>query len=168
MNTDIKTERLLLTPLQIEDSSLFHEINIDPYVKEYLWDNEDISLGTVADILNNNQRQFKKQNCGLWKITTRESNAVIGYSGLWYFFDESQPQLIYVLLKPFTKKGYAFEAARAIIDYAFKQLNFIYLLASMDEGHFSSQRLAMRLGMELSLSKIVDGKPTLFYKISRD
>ena len=168
MNADIKTERLLLAPLQIEDSSLFHEINIDSYVKKYLWDDENISLETVADILENNQRQFKKENCGLWKVTTKESNAVIGYTGLWYFFDESQPQLIYVLLKPYTGKGYASEAASAIIDYAFNKLDFTYIIASTDASNFSSQRLAMRLGMELSENKTVDGKPTLFYKISRD
>ena len=63
----------------------------------------------------------------------KETNEVIGYTGLWYFFNEKQPQLIYALLKQFTKRGYALEASKAIIQYSFNTLGFQYLIAATDE-----------------------------------
>lgn len=161
----LMTRRLSLSPLQLDDLDLFHQINTNPYVRRYLWDDKIIDLVTAEDILKTNQKQFEQSHCGLWKINIIGHSEVIGYTGLWYFFDEPQPQLIYALLPAYSNMGYATEAAQAMVDYAFEDLGFSYLIAATDEPHLASQKVAQRLGMSFHETRIEDGKPTLFYRI---
>ncbi len=166
-NLSINTKRLKLTPLETSDHSLFLDINTDPFVRRYLWDDEMITSEMVGEILEINQKHFQEDQYGLWKILNTDQT-IIGYVGLWHFFDEAQPQLIYALLEPFTGKGYAHEAGLAIIEYTFKRLKFKYLLAATDEPHLASQKVALGLGMTLVGTKTIDGKPTLFYRIEKN
>lgn len=164
---EIITKRLTLTPFQAEDLDLFLQINRDPFVRVYLWDNMIIDRDTAREILKTNQKQFELSQYGLWKIRKVDHNETIGYTGLWYFFDEPQPQLIYALLPSFSKQGFATEAAQAIIDYAFDSLGFSYLVAATDEPHLVSQKVAQRLGMSFVEKRTEEGKPTLFYRIEK-
>ncbi len=161
------TKRLQLLPFLLEDSEEFLLLNNDPYVRKFLWDDKGIDAMTADDIMDQNTRHFEENQYGLWKICLKNRKKTIGYVGLWYFFNEPQPQLIYALLEPFTKKGYATEASRSIIGYAFKELGFEYLMAATDEPHLDSQRVAQRLGMSFVEKRMEDNKPTLFYKIEK-
>ena len=163
----ITTERLQLTPFTLHETSLFHTLNTDPFVRKFLWDDEIISRDTAEEIMIKNEQHFNDDYYGLWKMQEKEREEVMGYVGLWYFFNEPQPQLLYAILEEYTKKGYATEASLAIIEYAFHQLGFEYLIAATDEPHRASQRVAERLGMVLVEKRIENGKPTLFYRIDK-
>jgi len=161
------TERLVLTPFRYKNYNLFHQISIDPYVREFMWDDEIIPLEAAKEIMQENESHFEKNNFGIWKVTLKETDEIIGFTGLWYFFNEPQPQLIYALLKQFTKQGYALEFSNAIIEYSFKTLDFEYLIAATDEPHLESQKVAKGLGMKFHEKRIEDDKPTLFFKIEK-
>lgn len=163
----LESDRLLLQPLETTDLATFHQMNIEPHIREFLWDNEVISEQTSREILIQNKKHFEEDRYGLWKIVSNTENQWIGYTGLWYFFEESQPQLIYALLKEFTGRGLATEAATLVMKYAFTELGFDYLIASTDEPHTASQKVAHRLGMKLSEKKIINNQPTLFFRIER-
>ncbi|MEG4581287.1 GNAT family N-acetyltransferase [Microcoleus sp. MON1_C5] len=75
-------------------------------------------------MLAENQKLFSEKKFGLWSIETNTEQEVIGFVGLWYFFEEEQPQLVYALLPTATKKGYASEAATKILEYSFNELGF--------------------------------------------
>lgn len=163
----LRSPRLDLVPFAEEDQDLLHKIFTDPFVRKYLWDDQIISVDTVADILEQSQNYFSSNDFGLWKIISVASNQIVGFTGLWHFFEESQPQLIYGLLPAFTKQGYAVEAAQLIIRYAFEELGFAYLNAATDAPHMASQRVAERLGMYRISEKVMDGKLTIFFQIDR-
>ncbi|MEM9986416.1 MAG: GNAT family N-acetyltransferase, partial [Bacteroidota bacterium] len=139
----------------------------NPFVRKYLWDDGIIGLDIAKDILRQNLLLFQQKDFGLWGIYLTGQQELIGYVGLWFFFAEPQPQLMYALNEDFIGQGIATEAAKRIIDYAFEELNFFYLLATTDAPHLASQRVAMRLGMELKEKKLVEGKETWFYFIDR-
>lgn len=161
------TARLQLLPYILEDSEAFRLLNNDSFIRKFLWDDEPIDAMTADDIMEQNLRHFEENHYGLWKIRLKHSKKTIGYVGLWHFFDEPQPQLIYALLESYTKKGYATEASRTIIEYALNQLGFEYLTAATDEPHLASQKVAQRLGMSFVEKRIEDNRPTLFYKIEK-
>ena len=103
----------------------------------------------------------------MWKITTKTTGDFVGYAGLWFFFEEAQPQLIYALNETSAGNGYATEAARLIIQYAFEQLKFDYLLAATDAPHLASQAVATRLGMKKTSTESKDGKATIFFRLEK-
>ncbi|MCG8576402.1 MAG: GNAT family N-acetyltransferase [Flavobacteriales bacterium] len=161
----MKTERLTLEILTKEDVDLFHQINTHDFVKKHLWDNKIIPLSLAKDIVIESDKKFQTEKWGLWKIILKENKACIGYAGFWYFFDENQPQLLYALLPEYTGNGYATEASRELISYAFKNLKFNYLIATMDKPNVDSAKVCNRLNMELVEEKDIEGKPTLFFKL---
>ena len=167
ISANLHTERLQLIPLNQGDTELFYGINTSPFVRQFLWDDEMISMELALELMQKNEEHFTQSQFGLWKISARDEQTVMGYTGLWYFFDEAQPQLIYALLEPHAGQGYATEAAQRIIDYTFDQLRFTYLIAAMDKAHLASQQVAQRLGMRFVEERIEEGKPTVFYRIDK-
>lgn len=166
MNFKLETNRLTLIPFKNSDKALFHKLNTDTFVRKYLWDDEIIEKEKAEEIIDLNEKHFKMDHYGLWKISLKKNTKVIGYAGLWHFFEEGQPQLMYALLKNFTKKGFAKEASEAIIDYAFKELGFEYIIAATDSIHLDSQNLALSLGMTLVEKRMENEKTTLFFTLN--
>ena len=168
MSLILETSRLRLRPILESELDTFHNILVDPYVRRYLCDDEIFSMLQVSEMLKENQKLFQEEKLGLWLIEIKNKVEIIGFVGLWYFFDEHQPQLVYVLLPQATKKGYATEAAARILEYAFQELNYDYLLASCDQPNLESQQVAIRLGMKQVEEIIMEGKPTLFFRIEQN
>ena len=167
MSLILETSRLKLKPILESELNIFHGILIDPYVRRYLCDDKIFSRQQTAEMLQENQKLFQKQKLGLWFIETKNKIEIIGFVGLWYFFNENQPQLAYALLPHQTKQGYATEAAGKILEYSFDELNYNYVLASCDAPNIESQQVAKRLGMKQIEERIIDGNTTLFFRIDR-
>jgi [ribosomal protein S5]-alanine N-acetyltransferase len=164
----LETQRLVLRPILESESHTLQRIFADPYVRKYLCDDEVFSLEQVEEMLRQSFKHFEEENFGLWFIQIKGESKVIGFVGLWYFFEENQPQLIYALLPEAIKKGYAAEAATQIIEYSFDELGFTYLLASCDRPNVESQKVAERLGMSRVEEKTIHGNPIVFFKKYRD
>ncbi len=167
MSLVFETQRLRLKPVIESDLHVLHHIFADPYVRKYLCDDQVFSLPQIEEMVIENRRLFNQQKFGLWLIETKNEPTTIGVVGLWYFFTENQPQLLYALLPEFTKKGYATEAANRILDYCFTQLDYDSLLASCDQPNIESQQVAARLGMKQIEARVVNDQPLLFFKLEK-
>lgn len=163
----MQSERLKLSALSLADLELFTRINTNQHVRKFLWDDVVMSTESLREVLEKVESQLTAEGWGLWKIQLAGTDTVIGYAGLWKFFDEQQPQLLYALLPEYLGNGYATEASQLVIGYAFKVLDFSYLVASMDKPNVDSVKVCERLGFTLVEDKTVEGKPTLFYKLLR-
>ena len=161
----LRTKRLHLTPMSVNDLDVFHQSNTDPSIRKYLWDDEIISHSLSKEILEEVENKFQEDKWGLWKIVDAIDDVFMGYVGLWIFFDEAQPQLIYALLPQFTNSGYAVEAAAEIAKYALEVLHFKNLIAATDPPNKQSIAVCVKLGMVLKEEKEMDGKPTLFFEL---
>ncbi|WP_373495514.1 GNAT family N-acetyltransferase [Aquiflexum sp.] len=164
---ELLTKRLKLIPFDRNDLDFLHQTFTDPFVRKYLWDDEIIPRELAQEILGTNHAHFEKSGWGLWKVILKESKEFIGFAGLWLFFEEQQPQLLYGLLQAFTGKGYATEASNAVVDYSFGLLGFHNLTASFDAGHQPSEKVCRRLGMKKIKEEVVNGKPTVFYRLDK-
>lgn len=168
MNTDfhLYTDRLVLQPFDPSELDVFIKINTDPFVRRFVWDGMIMSAEVLKGVFEKSAQHFAEDRWGLWKMMTQENNTLVGYSGLWPFYDEPQPQLLYILLEEHTGKGYATEASRKIIDYAFRELKFRYLIASLDKPNTASQKVCERLNFTFLYEKEINGNPLLFYKLT--
>jgi len=164
----IETRRLRLVPFSIQDLETLHQTFTDPFVRKYVWDDEIISLNQTREVLEINENRFNTGRWGLWKVIVRNDKSYVGFVGLWMFFDEHQPQLLFGLMPDKTGMGYATEAAQAIINYSFNVLNFDFLIASLDMPNKASRKVCERLGMHHTKDEIMNAKPTSFYRIDRE
>ncbi|BAU66380.1 hypothetical protein STA3757_37840 [Stanieria sp. NIES-3757] len=168
MSLVFETQRLLLKPIFKSDLEPLHNILTDPYVRKYLCDDNVFSMQQTEEMLVESQRLFEEEKLGLWLIKTKNNQEVGGFVGLWYFFEEAQPQLAYALLPKATKKGYATEASSKIIKYCFDELGYQYLIASSDKLNLESHQVAERLGMKKIEERIINNNPILFFRIDKE
>jgi len=87
---------------------------------------------------------------GLCSVVLNETAELIGWCGLQPIGDEDTPmgriELGYLIDAPYRGKGYAYEACRAILAFAFEKLELDCVYAQIDENNEASVRLARRLG----------------------
>ncbi|AKG20616.1 GNAT family N-acetyltransferase [Calothrix sp. 336/3] len=167
MSLILDTPRLLLKPILASQVDTLHHILTDSYVRRYLCDDQILSLEKTTEMLMESLRLFAQENFGLWLIETKTEGEIIGFVGLWYFFEEEQPQLAYALLPQGTKKGYATEAATRIVNYCFQELGYGYVIASCDRPNVESQKVATRIGMRQIEERMINGNPVLFWRMEK-
>lgn len=122
-------------------------------------------------MLHQSMKHFEEEGFGLWLIeldsVEPQNPKVVGFVGLWYFFDEPQPQLLYALLPKALKQGYASEAANKILAYCFDELGYDYVVASCDRPNLNSQKVAQRLRMHKVEERIIHQNPVVFFRIDQ-
>lgn len=163
----LKTERLTLRPINKTDVKIAEDIFTDPFVRKFLFDDEILEKNQIEEFIETSEETFREKNYGLWLIFSDDSETAIGFTGLWHFFDEDQPQILYALLPKFTAKGFASEAAQKVIEYSFSQLNFKYLEANCDAPNINSHRVAENLGMKKIKQAEINGLPTVFFRLEK-
>ncbi|NOT61720.1 MAG: GNAT family N-acetyltransferase [Acidobacteria bacterium] len=77
-------------------------------------------------------------------------------------------RLLYGIDEAHWGRGYAAEAARAIVDYGFVQLGCEQIVASTDVPNLASIRVMEKLGLTFQRRALVEGKDTVFYELTRN
>ncbi len=162
------TDRLQLEPLTASDLPVLHALLTDPSVRKYLFDDQVIPVGDAAGILETALETFAKHRYGLWLVYPKGQPEAAGLVGLYGFFSEPQPQLLYAFLPQHQGQGFATEASRRIVQYAFEALGYAYLEASCDLPNVASVRVMERLGMERLKEECTDGKALVWYRLDRE
>lgn len=157
----------MLLPFTATDTGLLYDTLTNPFVRKYLMDDEVISYEKAKEFILINETQFEEKSCGLWKIMIKETDAFAGFAGMWTFFNEEQPQLLYGLLPANLKNGYATEASKAVVDYVFTSLEFSYLIAACDMPNTDSKKVCERLNMVEFEQKEINGNKTSFYRLQK-
>ena len=145
----IRTKRLVLRPWRDSDREAFAALNADPAVREHfpgLMTRED-SDGFVDRI----EAHWDTDGWGLWAVEVREHGQFIGFVGL------SEPsfeahftpctEIGWRLARSSWGRGYATEAARACLDFAFRSLGLPEVVAFTVPANARSRAVMERLGM---------------------
>jgi [ribosomal protein S5]-alanine N-acetyltransferase len=165
---EIKTQRLKLRPLTMDDLDALHQIWTDAGVRKYLWDDEVISLEETASVIEKSVEYFRARGFGLCAVLPLDDNRIIGFCGYWFFHEPPQLELLYGIITDQWGKGFAPEAANAMLQYGFEHLGFQEVLASTDGANAASVRVMEKLGMSFSKRKDSNGLDTIFYSLKRE
>ncbi len=164
---EIKTERLVLTPMGAGDAEELHRVWTHPAVRKYLWDDRLLELQETRAAIDTSNRTFASRGFGLWAARLHPKRQMVGFGGFWCFRDETDPELLYALAEDFRGIGLATEMAAAFIAYAFETLGFRVIRASTDVSNVESIGVMERAGMKFERRAVVHGLDTLYYLIER-
>jgi ribosomal-protein-alanine N-acetyltransferase len=142
----LTTERLVLRPVTPEDHAALLVHWTAPDVRRFLFDDAVLSAAEVSEAIEASTRSFAAAGYGLWLIREREQAALAGTTGLRPLEDLGL-EIFYSLAPGSSGKGYATEAARAVIEHALGPLGLPEVLAEVDEGNTASIAVIRRLGM---------------------
>lgn len=113
-----------------------------------LFDNRgQLSEKQVKDRLSKEIRNQELFGVQYWPIFEKKGNRHIGASGLRpKNIEEDEYELGFHICVKHWRKGYAFEAANGVINYAFSRLNASSLFAGHNPENKASQQLLLKLG----------------------
>lgn len=81
-------------------------------------------------------------------ISLVDEDEIIGWCGLDNTLPEyKHPVLFYLLKRSYWNQGYATEAARAVIDYAFRRLDLPRIDSGAEQGNIASKRVMEKIGL---------------------
>ncbi|HKP86234.1 MAG TPA: GNAT family N-acetyltransferase [Blastocatellia bacterium] len=164
----IETERLRLRPIKRGDLEVMHAIWVDPGVRKFLWDDQIIPPEQASSVIEESITLFENNLCGLWVITPRNEGEPIGFCGYWFFHDPPELELLYGIATESWGKGFATEAARAMIRYGFEELSFDRVQASTDAPNVASVRVMEKAGMVFDKRALTNELDTIYYSIKRE
>jgi RimJ/RimL family protein N-acetyltransferase len=165
----LETERLRLRPLRGSDFEDYAELNADPEVLRHLgggpvpWD-RGRSWRHLAFLVGH----WQLGRPGMWAVELKETGAFLGTVG--YAEPEGWPgfELAGIFARRFWGHGYATEAARAALDYAFTILKKDRVISLVYPENHASIRVVERLGERLEGRIQHLGREMLCYGLDRE
>ncbi|MDX2642567.1 GNAT family N-acetyltransferase [Streptomyces sp. NPDC001902] len=146
--TELSTERLILRRWQDRDLAPWAAMNADPEVREHLGEplTREQSDASVARFL----AEFDERGYGWWAVEIRATGGFAGFAGL-DRVDDGLPftgvEIGWRLARAAWGKGYATEAALAVLAFGFGTLGLDEILAVTTAGNLRSQAVMRRIGM---------------------
>jgi RimJ/RimL family protein N-acetyltransferase len=146
--TTLHTERLTLRPWRESDLDPWTAMNADPEVREHYPDL--LTPAQSTESMTRFQTDIERRGYGLWAVEVRATGAFIGYTGL-----EPVPaglpftgmEVGWRLTRAAWGHGYATEAGRASIAYAFTNLARPEVVSMTAATNVRSQAVMRRLGL---------------------
>ena len=142
----LRTERLVLRPVTADDHAALLAHWGAPDVRRFLFDGAPLSAAEITEAIEDSARDFARAGYGLWLVHENGHSDLVGTAGL-RPLDNLGLEIFYSLAPGSWGRGYATEAARAVLDHALGPLGLPEVLAEVDEGNTASVAVIERLGM---------------------
>ena len=146
MSHTLATEHLVLQPVTAADRAALLAHWTTPEVRQFMFDGAMLTEAEIAAAIADSAASFQDGGYGLWLLRPGGGAPLAGTAGLRPLEDLGL-EIIWSLAPEAQGRGYATEAARAVLDYALGPLGLPEVLAEIDEGNTASARVAERLGM---------------------
>jgi len=144
----VRTARLLLRPWRVQDFDTYAAVMADPDVTRYLT-GEPMNRLEAWRSMAATAGQWLLRGYGVWVVERKSDGAFVGRVGLNHPNGaEGWPglEIAWTLAKPCWGQGYATEAARAAIAYAFQTQDIERVHSVIHIDNRASQAVATRVG----------------------
>lgn len=149
MNRNIKTDRLLLIPVSVEDADFICELYNSENFIEFIGDKNIRSVDDAQDYIQKRfLPQIEKLGFGNYIIIRKEDREKIGSVGVFERDGLDVHDIGFSFLPEYEGKGYGFEAASALLEVAFSEFGLQKISAITSNANTSSQKLIEKLGLK--------------------
>ena len=167
----IATERLFLTVPDEQDLAGWQTIFRDPEVMKYSASGGGcLSVEQIKEKIKGFREEYDEKGYTVFSIIRKDDNALIGMCGIHISYDylvegKNRVEIVYRLAKAYWKKGYAFEAAKAVLAYAARLPDVSEVVAVIDVLNENSKKLAEKLGMPFWKQTTILGIKVNLYRL---
>lgn len=146
--TVLETARLRLEPIDDHHFDAVLAMNADPVVMRYITGAAQTPDEARAMIVRIKAR-WAEWGYGWWALIERDSGQLVGMACLQHFAGDasSQHEIGWRLVQSAWGRGYASEAAQAIVAHAFSVVQAPLVAAVAHPDNAASQKVMRRLGM---------------------
>ena len=154
MNLILETPRLILRPFEKSDAEAFFELEKNPNVHKYLWQNPTQNIEETIKTIEYVLKQYEERGIGRFSTILKETGELIGWTGIKFINDHIENgntnfyDYGYRLGEQFWNKGYASEATKAWFDYGFNQMKIEKMNAYTHGENGASNHILEKHGMQ--------------------
>jgi [ribosomal protein S5]-alanine N-acetyltransferase len=152
----IETERLLIRPFTLDDIDAAYAI-FEGHADVWKFDpGYQRTHEQRAALIHKYAEGNEQDGCGTLAITLKDTGALLGYVGLQLYVLPREPlatpevELYYKLGRAYWGQGYATEACRALIRFAFDEMRLARIVTIAAAENMPSIKLLEALGMEIA------------------
>ena len=146
----IETGRLFLREMNMDDYDALYPVLADPGIMQhypYTFDE-----ARVRGWIDRNMNRYKENGFDLWAVCLKETGEMIGDCGLTLqnINGEILPEIGYHIRRDCQHRGYAKEAAKAVLDWAFQHTDYPAVYSYCKYTNEPSIRTAESIGMHFA------------------
>ncbi|MGI9201533.1 MAG: GNAT family N-acetyltransferase [Woeseiaceae bacterium] len=167
----LQTERLAIRRLTLADADLMLSVWNDPAFYKYVGDRGIHTIDDARVALQEGAFQlYEKYGYGPFRIAIRENDQAIGTCGLFRREGFDDPDIGWSILPEFCGKGFAYEAACAVLEYGITDVSLTRVVAFISAENAPSIGLAKKLGLRYErMTRLVgDDEDVCLYSMTHD
>ena len=149
MYLEIKTERLLLRPMNVSDLEVVHEYASDKENTKYLRFGPNDTIEETTVFLSGITKEWEKDSPDFYEFAIVLDGKQIGAVCIYLDEKHESGEFGWILNKKYWHNGYATEAALALKDFVVKDLKIKKLIAHCDARNSASARVMEKIGLKL-------------------
>ncbi|MDD3369328.1 MAG: GNAT family N-acetyltransferase [Lachnospiraceae bacterium] len=152
------TEHCLIRETTEADVDEFYKIYAEPSISKYmemLYPDREQELQYARDYRD---MIYSLYGFGMWTITDKKTGEVIGRAGLSMREDFEEPELGFLIAKPYQQNGLALEVCCKILQIARTELEMKTVQALVQPENIASVKLCDRLGFHYADTVFVKGR----------
>ncbi len=165
IQTSLRSNRLLLEPLAINDSQfVLRLVNTDGWIR-FIGDRHVTSDAEASGYI---QKILDNPNSTYWVVKLKNDNTRLGVVTLLKKDYLEHHDIGFAFLPDFAGKGYAYEAASAVLHHALHPLGHAHISATTLPQNLNSLKLLQKLGLDFSHEINIENELLHVYDISAD
>jgi RimJ/RimL family protein N-acetyltransferase len=145
----LETARLRLRKLTLDDADLLLAVWNDPAFIRHVGDRGIRTIEEAHDAMHKGAfHLYETYGYGPYRLALQDDDAAVGICGLFRRDGLDEPDIGYSTLPDYCGRGYAYEAASAVMDYARDDCSLERLIAIISPQNEPSIGLIRKLGFE--------------------
>lgn len=164
MERVLETERLYLRRFLPKDATALFNLNNNPKVMQYTGDVPFKNIHEAEQFIKN-YTPYDQYQMGRWAVCNKKQGAFLGWCGLKYHPEEDYIDLGYRFLEKYWNNGYATEASKGVISYAFNKLRIQNIYVYAQARNEASIKVALKTGLGFIEQRMHENNLTNIYHI---
>ena len=165
---EINTDRLVLRPLSLDDIDWFAVMRGDHDIMRYIGRVGAVPRAIAEERLERHLACWAERGFGMFGVRERGSDVAVGWAGLQPMDGTEEIEVGYAFGKDVWGRGYATEAARALVRWGFETLGLERIVAVAYAENTGSRRVMDKLGMRFEGVRHIYGTDSVYYSLTPD
>lgn len=146
--TIIETERLIIREMTPEDTDALYALYEDKRVVAYMEDLPDNREEEREYIKEYIDKVYGVFGFGMWLIVLKDTGEIIGRVGFQNYEEENQVELGFLIAPGYQRKGYAYEACLAAMQYMEEEYDYLTIVVRCHKDNRGAVQLCDKLGLK--------------------
>ena len=159
----IETERLFLRMYRADELEEVYHLCTDADITKFFSFSNEITKKNVMASLPKRIERWRTQGFGQFGVFSKNDEKLIGYCGLQYLDNTIEVEIYYGFFKNFWGKGFATEAAKAMLRFGFEEAKLKKIAAVIHPENLSSQKVLLKLGLVQKQNAVFYNTETCYF-----